>query len=58
MQATLDNIPEDQLLTEIERLKPEVTKKLNRFPNVPGVQGAMDFSDIMVDAITIQEKTS
>ncbi len=58
MQAVLDNMPEEQLLEEIERLKPEVTKRLRRFPNVPGVQEAMDFSDTMVTAITTKESAA
>jgi len=58
MQTVLDNIPEKQLLEEIERLKPEVTKRLRRFPNVPGVQDAMDFSDMMVTAITTKESSA
>ncbi len=45
MQAVLDSMSPEQLHNEIERLSPEMTKRLNRFPNVPGVQVAMDFSD-------------
>ncbi len=45
MQAVLDSMSPEQLHNEIERLRPEMTKRLNRFPNVPGVQVAMDFSD-------------
>jgi len=51
MQETLDQIPKDKLRDEIERLKPEMEKRLKNFPSVPGIPDAMDYSDILVDAI-------
>jgi hypothetical protein len=58
MQAVLDDIPIEDLKAEIERLKPEMSKRLKKFPGVPGVQEAMDYSDILVDAITKQKETA
>ena len=58
MQAVLDNIPEEDLLAEIERIKPDVTKRLTRLPNVPGVQKALDHADVMVNTILKREKVA
>jgi heterodisulfide reductase subunit A len=58
MQAVLDDIPMEDLKAEIEQLKPEMSKRLKKFPGVPGVQEAMDYSDILVDAITKQKETA
>ncbi len=54
MQATLDAIPEDELKAEIERIKPEVAKRLTRLPNVPGVVPSMQHIDKVVD-VMLQE---
>jgi heterodisulfide reductase subunit A2 len=51
MQMTLDNMSPEELHDEIERLKPDMEKRLKRFPGVPGVPEAMDYSDTLVDAI-------
>jgi len=51
MQMTLDNMSPEELHDEIERLKPDMEKRLKRFPGVPGVPEAMDYSDLLVDAI-------
>jgi hypothetical protein len=56
MQAVLDDIPKDELKAEIERLKPDMVKRLRKFPGVPGVQEAMDYSDTLVNAINIQKE--
>ncbi len=49
MQAALDAIPEDVLKAEIERLKPEMAKKLTKLGDVPGVAQAMVQVDFIVD---------
>ena len=51
MQATLDDISPEELQNEIERLKPEMEKRLKNFPGVPGVPEAMDYSEILAGAI-------
>ncbi len=58
MQASLDAIPEADLLAEIERIRPDVTKRLTRLPNIPGVQQAFDHTDVMVKAILMKEKVA
>ncbi len=54
MQDVLDNIPTEELHEEIERLKPEMSKRLKKFPGVPGVEEAMVYSDKLVKAIASQ----
>jgi heterodisulfide reductase subunit A len=49
MQASLDAIPVDVLKAEIERLKPEMAKKLTKLGDVPGVAQAMVQVDFIVD---------
>jgi len=56
MQSTLDNISPDDLKKEIINLKPEMEKRLKNFPNVPGVDEAMDYSDTLVKAISAQKE--
>ena len=51
MQAVLDDISPEDLNNEIEKLKPEMEKRLKSFPDVPGVLEAMDYSDILAKAI-------
>ncbi len=51
MQDVLDKMSPEQLQEEIARLKPEMEKRLKRFPGVPGVPEAMLYSDNLVDAI-------
>ena len=55
MQGALDNLSQDELKAEIEKLKPEMEKRLKNFPSVPGVPEAMDYSDTLVRAITDQK---
>jgi hypothetical protein len=45
----LDSIPEDQLKAEIERLKPEMEKKLTKLGEIPGVEEAMIQVDFIVN---------
>jgi hypothetical protein len=35
-----------------------MSKRLRKFPGVPGVQEAMDYSDTLVDAITHQKEAA
>jgi len=49
MQAALDAIPEEQLKAEIERLKPEMEKKLTKLNEIPGVEEAMIQVDFIVN---------
>ena len=58
MQDVLDNIIPEELKAEIEKLKPQMSKRLRKFPGVPGVQEAMDYSDTLVDAITHQKESA
>jgi hypothetical protein len=58
MQAVLDKIPEEELKTEIESLKPQMEKRLKRFPGVPGVIEAMEYSDKLIKAIHEQKETA
>ncbi len=58
MQETLDSIPEDALLAEIDRIRPEVTKRLTRLPNIPGVQKAMDHTEVLINAVLSKEKVA
>ena len=51
MQDTLDHIPSEELHAEIERLKPEMEKRLKKFPDVPGVSEAMEYTDVLMAAI-------
>ena len=48
MQASLDAIPEDVLKAEIERLKPEMAKKLTKLGDIPGVAQALVQVDFIV----------
>jgi len=52
MQATLDAIPPEALKEEIERLRPEMARKLTRLPNIPGVQQALDQTDEIIQLMT------
>ncbi len=51
MQTVLDNIPPEELKAEIDRLKPEMSKRLKRFPGVPDVSEAMEYSDALTKVI-------
>ena len=54
MQATLDAIPKDELKAEIERLKPEMEKKLTKLNEIPGVEEAMIQVDFIVHEMLSQ----
>lgn len=56
MQAVLDNISPEDLKKEIEELKPQMEKRLKKFPGVPGVAEAMDYSDLLSKAINTHKE--
>jgi heterodisulfide reductase subunit A2 len=56
MQAVLDNMSPEDLKKEIENLKPQMEKRLKKFPGVPGVAEAMDYSDLLSEAINKQKE--
>ena len=56
MQNVLDNIPKQDLIDEIERLKPDMLKRLKNFPGVPGVAEAMDYTETLMGAIQVQKE--
>ena len=45
MQATLGSIPQEQLLEEIERLRPEMEKRARRMREAPQVEEALAYAD-------------
>ena len=51
MQTALDAIPESDLLAEIERTRPEMAKRLTRLPNIPGMQKAMEQTEVLVNTM-------
>ena len=57
MQNSLDNMPKQTLLDEIDRLRPEMEKRLKKFPHVPGVAEAMDYTETLMDAILAQKES-
>jgi heterodisulfide reductase subunit A len=58
MQSVLDGMNPEDLKTEIEKLRPEMEKRLKNFPGVPGVMESMDYSDTLVDAIKHQKEVA
>jgi heterodisulfide reductase subunit A len=55
MQEVLDAIPKEQLLEEIDRLRPEMEKRARRMREAPQVEEAMEYADQLKVAITGQE---
>jgi len=51
MQNVLDELPPDVLKAEIEELRPQMSKRLKRFPGVPDVPEAMEYGDVLAKAI-------
>ena len=51
MQALLDSIPKEELLAEIERLRPFMEKRARRMRQVPQVDEALEFASHMADAM-------
>jgi heterodisulfide reductase subunit A len=58
MQTSIDNIPKEVLLAEIEALKPQMEKRLKRFPGVPGVLAAMEYADTLTKAINLSKESA
>jgi len=55
MQETLDAIPKDALLEEIERLRPQMEKRVRRMKEAPLVKEALEYADQMKVAMTESE---
>lgn len=51
MQETLDSIPKEQLLEEIEQLRPQMEKRARRMREVPQVEEALEFADRLTAAM-------
>ena len=58
MQASLDAIPEDVLKAEIERLRPEMAKKITKLDEIPGVAQALVQVDFIVEEMIGKEKVA
>jgi len=58
MQASLDAIPEDVLKAEIERLRPEMAKKITKLDEIPGVAQALVQVDFIVNEMVGKEKVA
>ncbi len=55
MQATLDSIPKEELLAEIERMRPQMEKRARRMREAPQVEEALAYADKLKAAIIGQE---
>jgi len=55
MQETLDAIPKETLLEEIERLRPQMEKRARRMKEAPLVKEALEYADQMKAAMTESE---
>jgi heterodisulfide reductase subunit A len=51
MQAVIDSIPREQLMDEIERLRPDMEKRARRMREVPQVEDALVYADAMQKAM-------
>ena len=51
MQETLDSIPKEQLLEEVEQLRPQMEKRARRMREVPQVEEALEFADRLTAAM-------
>ena len=51
MQATLDSIPQETLLEEIERLRPGMAKRARRMREAPQVEDAIAFAERLQEAM-------
>jgi len=45
MQETLDSIPKEELLEEIERLRPQMEERVRRMREAPQVEEALAYAD-------------
>ena len=55
MQELLDSIPKEELLEEIERLRPEMEKRARRMSEAPQVEEALAFADRLTAAMLESE---
>jgi hypothetical protein len=55
MQETLDSIPKEQLLEEIEQLRPQMEKRARRMREVPQVEEALEYADRLTAAMLERE---
>jgi heterodisulfide reductase subunit A len=55
MQGVLDSIPKEQLMEEIERLRPQMEKRARRMREAPQVEEALEYADRLKVAMTGQE---
>jgi len=55
MQGVLDSIPKEQLMEEIERLRPKMEKRARRMREAPQVEEALEYADRLKVAMTGQE---
>jgi coenzyme F420-reducing hydrogenase delta subunit len=55
MQEVLDAIPRDQLMAEIESMRPDMEKRARRMREAPLVQEAMEYSDRLRAAMLADE---
>ena len=55
MQETLDSIPKEQLLEEIERMRPKMEKRARRMREAPQVEEALAYADRLTAAMTKSE---
>ena len=58
MQQVIDAIPREQLMDEIERLRPDMEKRVRRMYEIPDFDQAVIYSEKMMRAITAKEVTS
>lgn len=56
MDEVLRSIPKEQLMEEIERLRPEFEKRLRRLPEVPGVPEAEEYARQLREAMLAAEQ--
>jgi len=55
MQELLDSIPKEELLEEIERLRPQMEKRARRMREVPQVEEALEYADRLKMAMIGEE---
>ena len=55
MQGLLDSMPKEELLKEIEELRPQMEKRARRMREVPQVEEALEFADRLTTAMLKSE---
>jgi heterodisulfide reductase subunit A len=55
MEALLDNMPKEELMAEIEALRPKVSKHIKKVTDVPDVKEALDHSERLRAAMLAEE---